>query len=67
MKNSFFKKVALSALALTLTFSLAACGNTQNAGDAAQSGTDTAANTSAEGTTIKVGARRKHHTSLRDP
>ena len=64
MKNSFFKKVALSALALTLTFSLAACGNTQNAGDAAQSGTDTASNTSAEGTTIKVGANITPHSEI---
>jgi len=64
MKNSFFKKVALSALALTLTFSLAACGNTQNAGDAAQSGTDSTANTSAEGTTIKVGANITPHSEI---
>ena len=63
MKNSFFKKVALSALALTLTFSLAACGNTQN-GDAQQSGTDAAANTSAEGTTIKVGASITPHSEI---
>ena len=64
MKNPFFKKVALSALALTLTFSLAACGNTQNAGDTAQSGTDTASNTSAEGTTIKVGASITPHSEI---
>ncbi len=63
MKNSFFKKVALSALALTLTFSLAACGNTQN-GDTQQSGTDSTANTSAEGTTITVGASITPHSEI---
>ncbi len=67
MKKSIFKKIALSVAAFTLTFSLAACGGTDQSADVQTQEASVAGGTSdgaAETTTIKVGANLTPHSEI---